>query len=244
MNNLNAIPKDPKLIEAVILACLEKNPIDFQKVDETEVRRVRAAVKRATTAKGAAFQYPATRKHFLCGCLDFTQRLPEEHLIVGYGYRHGNTTVIERIHHVVGEERRVSIPDYIRAAIPRHHRHRSDAEVIVFHNHPRTGDEPEWLDTLKSLVQDLPIRIERRSPHPSTSRFQCRGPAPRIFRAAPSALLSGGERVCETVLAPATTPVSGTTQPHECKTRSESVTKGIILSHPLSCSVMRGSAHT
>lgn len=157
MNNLNAIPTDPKLIEAIILACLEKNPIDFQKVDETEVKRVRAAVKRATTAKGAAFQYAITRKHFLCGCLDFTESLPEEHLIIGYGYRHGNTTIIERVHHAAGEQRRVSIPDYIRAEIRRHHFHRSDAEVIVFHNHPRTGDEPEWFYTLKSLVQDLPI---------------------------------------------------------------------------------------
>jgi len=157
MNNLNAILTDPKLIEAVILACLEKNPIDFQKVDETEVKRVRAAVKRATTAKGATFKYTVTRKHFLCGCLDLTDNLPEEHLIVGYGYRHGNTTVIERVHRVAGEQRRVSIPDYIRAEIRRHHFHRSDAEVIVFHNHPRTGNEPEWFYTLKSLVQDLPI---------------------------------------------------------------------------------------
>jgi hypothetical protein len=157
MNNLTAIPTDPKLIEAVILACLEKNPVDFQKMNEAEVKRVRAAIKRATTAKGAAFQYRVTRKHFLCGCLDFTEHLAEEHLIVGYGYRYGNTTEVERVHHVAGERRRVSVPDYIRAEIHRHHFHRSDAEVIVFHNHPRTGDEPEWFYTLKSLLQDLPI---------------------------------------------------------------------------------------
>ena len=72
MNNLNAIPADPKLIEAVVLTCLEKNPIDFQKVDEDEVRRVVAAIKRATMPKGAALKYTVTRKHFLCGCLDFT----------------------------------------------------------------------------------------------------------------------------------------------------------------------------
>jgi hypothetical protein len=157
MNSLNAIPADPKLIEAVILACLEKNPIDFHKVVEVEVKRVRSAIKRATTAKGTALQCPVTRKHFLCGCLDFTEHLPEEHLIVGYGYRRGNTTNIERIHHVAGEERRVAVPDYVRAEIRRHQFHRSDAEVIVFHNHPRTGNEPEWFYTLKSLLQDLPV---------------------------------------------------------------------------------------
>jgi hypothetical protein len=63
MNNLNAFPSDPKFIEAVILACLEKNPIDFQKVDEAEIKRVIAAIKRATTAKGAALKCPVTRKH-------------------------------------------------------------------------------------------------------------------------------------------------------------------------------------
>lgn len=157
MNNLSAIPADSKLIEAVILACLEKNPIEFQKVDEAEVKRVLAAIKRATTSKGAALKYTVTRKHFLCGCLDFTEKLPEEHLIVGYGFRHANTTKIDRIHHVIGQARRVSVPASVRDEIRRHHFHRSDAEVIVFHNHPRTGHEPEWFYTLKSLVQDLPI---------------------------------------------------------------------------------------
>lgn len=151
------VPSELKLVEPVILACLEKNPIDFARVDEHEVRRARAAIKRATTPKGRGFTTPVTRKHFLCGCLDFTERLPEEHLIVGYGYRHGRTTNIDRVHHIAGEERRVSVPYYIRAEIRRHHFQSSDAEVIVFHNHPRTGHEPEWFYTLKSLLQDLPI---------------------------------------------------------------------------------------
>jgi len=151
------MPADPKIIEAIILACLEPNPVDFRSVDEVEVKRAKTAIKRATTGKGAALRYPMSRKHFLCGCLDFTDRLEEEHLIAGYGYRYANSTTIERIHHVVGEQRRVSVPDYVRAEIRRHHFHRSDAEVIVFHNHPRTGNEPEWFYTLKSLVQDLPI---------------------------------------------------------------------------------------
>jgi hypothetical protein len=151
------MPADPKIIEAIILACLEPNPVGFRSVDEVEVKRAKTSIKRATTGKGAALRYPVSRKHFLCGCLDFTDRLEEEHLIVGYGYRYANSTTIERIHHVVGEQRRVSVPDYVRAEIRRHHFHRSDAEVIVFHNHPRTGNEPEWFYTFKSLVQDLPI---------------------------------------------------------------------------------------
>jgi hypothetical protein len=151
------MPIDPRLVEAIILTCAEKNPVDFQKVAESEVKKVRTAIKRATTKKDATFRNPVTRKHFLCGCLDFTEKLPEEHLIVGYGYRYRNTTDIERVQHVVGEDRGVAIPDDVRAEIRRHHFHGTDAEVILFHNHPRTGNEPEWLYTLKSLVQDLPI---------------------------------------------------------------------------------------
>lgn len=151
------ISSDEKLVEAVILACLEPNPIDFRQVDEQEVRRVLAAIKRAAFPKDASFQYDVTRKHFLCACLEFTEHLEEEHLIVGYGYRRGNTTDIERLHHVAGEQRRVVVPDCIRVGISRHHFHRSDAEVIVFHNHPRTGREPKWFHTLKSLLLDLPI---------------------------------------------------------------------------------------
>jgi len=151
------MPADPKLMEAIILACLEQNPVDFRNIDEQEAKRVQAAIKRGTTPKGTGFRDPVTRKHFLCGCLDFTEDLPEEHLIVGYGYRYGRRTDIERVHHVAGEQRRVSLPDYIRREIRRHHFQRSDGEVIVFHNHPRTGHEPEWFYTLKSLLQDLPI---------------------------------------------------------------------------------------
>lgn len=147
----------PELLEAVILACLEKSPINFQNVDDSEVKRAVAAIKRASTPKGASFRNPITRNNFLCGCLDFTQFLPEEHLVVGYGYRFRRSTKIVRIHHVAGERRRVSIPDYIQEELRRHHFHRSDAEVIVFHNHPRTGDEPDWFYTLKSLLRDIPI---------------------------------------------------------------------------------------
>lgn len=148
---------DPKLVEAIVLACLEKSPVDFRNIDEVEVKRARAAIKRATTPKGAILRYSLMRNNFLCGCLGFTEHLHEEHLIVGYGYRRGRATEIEHIHHVAGERQRVSIPDYVLREIRKHHFHRSDAEVVVFHNHPRTGDEPEWFYVLKSLLQDIPI---------------------------------------------------------------------------------------
>lgn len=146
-----------EIIEALVLTCMEKNPIDFRSVDEKEVKRALAAIKRNSSTKPAALHFEVTRKHFLCACLDFTEKLAEEHLIVGYGYRYGSTTDILNIHHVGGQERFVSVPDYIRQEIQRHHFHRTDGEVVIFHNHPRTGNEPEWLYTLKALISDIPI---------------------------------------------------------------------------------------
>ena len=151
------LPNDPKLIEAVFLASVEPNPITFRPSDEQDLRRVKTAIKKAVIPNGAAFRDPVNRNSFLLACLDFTEHLPEEHLIVGYGRRCGSTTKVSRLHHISGEERRVSIPPYVRDAIRRHHYSRSDAEVIVFHNHPRNGTEPEWLYTVKALLGDLPI---------------------------------------------------------------------------------------
>jgi hypothetical protein len=151
------MPINSNLIEAIVLTCLEADPIDFRNVDEGEVRRALAAIRRAAKRPGAALRYGVTRKQFLCACGDLTKRLTEEHLIVGYGYHHGSTTRVEKVHHVVGQERGVGIPEHVRTEIRRHHVCSSDAEVIVFHNHPRTGAEPDWVYTLKTLLHDSPI---------------------------------------------------------------------------------------
>ena len=218
------VPADPKIIEAVILACLEPDPADFRRVDEVEVKRAKTAIKRATAEKCALLKFPIGRKHFLCGCLDFTDCLGEEHLLVGYGYRYANGTTIERIHHVVGEQRRVSVSSHIRAEIRGHHFHRSDAEVIVFHNHPRIGNEAEWFYTLKSLVQDLPIASNDDRKELQHHALQPRRLVPAVLRAGPGSLLSRRERFCERVPAPAAPTISGSIEPAECSATGSEVT--------------------
>ncbi|MBS0470961.1 MAG: hypothetical protein JSR60_07810 [Proteobacteria bacterium] len=151
------MPVDPTILEPILLACLDKKPVDFGRVDEAEVTRARAAIKRAAGAKLASFNQPMTRTNFLCGCLDFTRTQLKEHLIAAYGYRHGKTTLVERLHHISGEQRSVAIPPYVQQEIVRHHSQEVDNEVIVFHNHPRTGHEPGWFYVVKALIQDLPI---------------------------------------------------------------------------------------
>lgn len=151
------IPNDPKLVEAILLACVEPNPIAFKSADENDVLRVTAAIKRGTTPKGAKFREPVNRNPFLLGCHDFTETLPKEHLIVGYGCRSGSTTKVDSLHHVVGEDRSIQIPVYVREEIRRRHYRRTDGEIVIFHNHPRLGSEPDWLYTVKALIEDLPI---------------------------------------------------------------------------------------
>ena len=146
-----------RLIEDILLACLDSQPIDFRRVDETEVERAKRAIVKAQDSTFGSLRAPVARNSFLCACLDFTESKREEHLIVGYGHRHGRTTKVERIHHVVGGARNVGIPDAVHSEIRRHHAHRSTAEVILFHNHPRTGLEPEWFYVVKALLRDMPI---------------------------------------------------------------------------------------
>jgi hypothetical protein len=104
------MPNDSKLIEAIILACIDSEPITFRPSDQDDGQRVKAAVKRSAMPKGATFRYTVNWNPFLYVCLDLTRTLPEEHLIIRYRYRYGQTTKVERVHHVAGEKRRVSIP--------------------------------------------------------------------------------------------------------------------------------------
>jgi hypothetical protein len=41
------MPADPKMVGAAILARLESHLVDFRRVDEVEVNRAKAAIKRA-----------------------------------------------------------------------------------------------------------------------------------------------------------------------------------------------------
>lgn len=149
---------NPRLFETILLACLEKSPINLSRVDETQVRRARKAIMRAQRhRKARGLREIVTRNEFLAACLDHTSGAAAEQLIVGYGFQYARGTDIDRIHHVSGDTRSIHIPEDVRDEIRRHHSHRIDAEVLIFHNHPRTGHEPSWLYTLKAILNDLPI---------------------------------------------------------------------------------------
>jgi hypothetical protein len=149
------------LIEPIVLALCDGEPVNLSRADPRGTKRALRATERASALDAAKLQEWVSLKEFLAACHRFTAEEVREHLIVGYGFRGPRTTEIDRIHHVPGEARRVEIPPEMVAEVRRHHAHRTDAEVIVFHNHPRTGYEAESFYWIKALVDDLPMASPR-----------------------------------------------------------------------------------
>lgn len=120
--------------ESAILSCLEPNPISCYYADEPP--RVRKAILRARDGKLARFRDRVTRNAFLIACGEYTDDKPEEHLIIGYGLRHGSTTKVESLHHVSGGTNRVHLPDNVAHAMWDYYRQHEKHELLIFHNHP------------------------------------------------------------------------------------------------------------
>jgi hypothetical protein len=139
------------------LVQLEPQPIRFTRTDEIVVPRVRAAIARAESGALARFRTAVNRNGFLCGCLDYTEAEPIEHLIVGYGDRFGSTTKIHAVHHARGNADSVRIPARVSHAMWQHCALGSNSEVIVFHNHPIT-----WLSQ-RIDCPPLPSNVDRHT---------------------------------------------------------------------------------
>jgi hypothetical protein len=122
---------------SVLLSCLERSPIQFRREHEAGAERVLSAIGRARTEEAAVLRSPVNRNGFLLGCLKYTDKRPEEHLIAGYGFRQASTTKIERVHHIVGGLHSVPIPLSVMRAMQDHYSKDNDSEIILFHNHPR-----------------------------------------------------------------------------------------------------------
>jgi len=102
---------DARRCEAILLACMDPEPVTFNRVDEYHVGRARNAIKRAQrNGKTVGLQDVVRRNEFLAACLDHTRCATAEQLIIGYGFQHRNSTDIDRIRHVSGKERSVAIP--------------------------------------------------------------------------------------------------------------------------------------
>jgi hypothetical protein len=123
-----------EIAESAILGSLEPAPLTSCYADE--LVRAKLGIRRAGNGALARYRKPVNRNAFLIACRDCTSSRPEEHLIVGYGLRHGSTTKVTGVHHVVGGSHAVSIPPRVAHAMWDHFNRTRGNELLVFHNHP------------------------------------------------------------------------------------------------------------
>ncbi len=136
-----------EIAESAILGCLEPNPISG--CYEDELARVRRAIGRARDGRLARFRDHVNRNGFLVGCGTYARTRPEEHLLIGYGFRHGSTTKVESLHHAVGTAGSVSLSTTMAHAMWDNYRQHEANELLIFHNHP--------YNPLNFLLDNLPL---------------------------------------------------------------------------------------
>lgn len=136
------------LIDTVVPAALDPAPVRFSAGDEVGIPVVRAAFARSGGDR-VRLRRPLNRKAFLLGCLDLTEEAHIEHLVAGFGRRHGSTTKIDRIAGCTGGEGSVQIPPELLHLAQRHVAANRANEVLLYHNHPR------W--PLNALVDNIPL---------------------------------------------------------------------------------------
>lgn len=125
-----------ELLGTLVSKGLDPNPVVFKPADEAGIGPVRTGCLKPR-GELHSFRRQLNRNAFLCGCLDVTDEAPVEHLIVGFGFRYGSTTVVEQMAHAVGTQNAVSIPEHIAKAITTHVQRDHANEVVLYHNHPR-----------------------------------------------------------------------------------------------------------
>ncbi len=136
-----------EITESAILGCLEPRPISS--CYEDELPRVRRALVHARDGRLARFPRQVNRNAFLLGCLDYAGGQTLEHLVIGYGFRHGSTTKIESLHHVVGDFGSVGPPTAVAHAMWDYYGQHADNELLIFHNHPYS--------LLNFLLDNMPL---------------------------------------------------------------------------------------
>lgn len=125
-----------ELVGTLVSKGFDPGPIAFKTADEAGIRPVRTGCLKPDGTLHT-FRGQLNRNAFLCGCIEFTAAAPVEHLIVGFGFKHGSTTVIEQMAHAIGTEGAVSIPEHVSAAIRGFIQQEHANEVLLYHNHPR-----------------------------------------------------------------------------------------------------------
>lgn len=149
IEQLDYSPLAHEIVKNYILSRFEPNPISLPLSNEGDLLKAKRGISIADGNRGARFGTPVKRSSFLGACLDFTAEESIEHLIVGYGLKHGNTTKIKTLHHVIGDTHSVAPTPTIARAIQYQIFQVPRGEVLIFHNHPK------WF--LNILMDNLPL---------------------------------------------------------------------------------------
>jgi hypothetical protein len=134
MNPLEHLAKE--VLGSAIASVFDPRPIVFKASDEAGIGPVRTGCRKPDGALHT-FRSQLNRNAFLMGCHEFACEADVEHLIVGFGFKHGSTTVVEQMAHAVGTKDAVSIPTHIASAVEGYVKQQHANEVLLFHNHPR-----------------------------------------------------------------------------------------------------------
>jgi hypothetical protein len=164
VNPLEHLAKE--VIGSAISSVFDPKPIAFKASDEAGTGPVRTGCCKPDGTLHI-FRSQMNRNAFLLGCHQVTSEAEVEHLIVGFGFLHGSTTVVEQMAHAVGTKDAVSIPTHVASAIAAYVKQEHANEVLLFHNHPRnilnvvlnSGPLPSSTDrrTLVSFNRDLVV---------------------------------------------------------------------------------------
>jgi hypothetical protein len=167
-----------EITESAVLGCFESKPISSCYDDE--LPRARKAILRARDGQLARFRDQVNRNAFLVACRDYSDEKPEEHLLIGYGFRHGSTTKVESLHHVLGETGTVRLPDAVAHFMWDFYGQDDSNELLIFHNHP--------YNPLNFLLDNLPLAsrqdrlfLEARALHPQQLVRQMLGQGRILF---------------------------------------------------------------
>ncbi len=140
--------------------------VHFRPINEYGVRPVRhALLKPANVVQ--KFRAHLFRNDFLCGCLDFTQDLNIEYLVAGLGYKSGKTTIVKEVIYTTGNAEAVNFTPQMLKAIDEHYASDHKAEVILFHNHPKSWIGHCFDNTPIASDQDRAVMLQwkARSDH-------------------------------------------------------------------------------
>ncbi|MBL8020253.1 MAG: hypothetical protein JNM27_11355 [Leptospirales bacterium] len=137
-----------ELFTAFISSVVDPDPIHFRPENEKGVLPVRRILSNGET-EVQTLPRSIPRNSFLCGCLDFTENAPVEHLIIGYGTKKGLGTEVKAISHCIGSTNQVSIPPNMIHDMQEMSRRIARAELLIFHNHPRN-----WIN---SIFDNIPL---------------------------------------------------------------------------------------